>query len=872
MLTTLLARVRALWRTVARHPHHDADMDDEMRFHVEMQAERLQRERHLDPHEARRQALIAFGGVEKWQVEGRDAHGTQWIDAAAMDARLGLRMLIKHRALTIIGAFSMAVAIAIGAVAFELISEALRARLPFENGDRVVSIEYATDRPSVPEKAGIHELFEWRERADAIQHWGAFRTVSHNLSADGNYPEPVRVAEISASAFAIARTPPHLGRYLIADDERDGSAPVLVIGYQEWQRRFGSDPAIVGKRVTLDTIPFAIAGVMPQGFAFPVNHQYWIPLQHNPARYARGHAPGLTLFGVLAPGATIASAEAQLNAMHQRLATELPDVYGRLRPIVLPYTLEVVDIDRPQFVWGLRVIQLLISGLLIVVAVNLAILFYARAVTRVGEIAVRSAIGASRVRILVQLFIEALVLSLLSAAIGLVLAEAGLDWLRVTVRTIDSVPFWIPFELSSSTIMYGLVLAAVAAFIVGVIPGLKTTGARLDVNLRALGGGTGLRLGATWTVLIVAQVAIAAAVLPVAIYLVTEVVRMELADPGAAVESIVIAKIDGKRHAEITRRIESEPGVAAVTFSSFVPGFAGDRAIDFEDAQVRARLGIEYVNVMGVALNMFDAYDARIVAGRAFATSDLGTPAVIVNRAFAVKMFDTGTVLGQHFSFVREGTMTRTGVPLEVIGIVEDFPDLPQSPGAHGTPTVYQVMRPESLDVAIMSIRFRNVPADVIGRLRQIGAEVDASTPLRDVTTLSDFYARNRSLWRILSWALSLITISVLLLSAAGIYALMSFTVTQRTREIGIRTALGGDTRRILAGIFGRVMRQLAIGLFVGALLSAPIFTSIEMSPGHALQLIAIVASIILVVGVVAAIGPARRSLRLPAMEALRTE
>ena len=870
-----LARLRALWRRVSRPSQLDAEMDEEMKFHVEMESARLMRERNLDPVEARRQAFVAFGGVEKWKEAGRDVRLLRWLDHIWLDCKLGVRMLIKHPSLALIGAFSMTVAIAIGAVGFELISQFLQASLPFENGDRVVSIEFATERASVPEKAGIHEFDQWRGSLESIQHLGAYRSVQQNLATSETYPDPVRVAEISASAFAIARTPPHLGRYLLPDDERDAAERVVVIGHREWQRRFNGDPAIVGRTLTLNTVPHVVVGVMPDGFAFPLNFQFWTPLRENPAAYERRQGPMLSVFGVLAPGMTADTAAAELATGHQRLASQLPDTYGRLRPIVLPYTLETLDIDRPVFVWALRILQVLVGALLVVVAVNLAILFYARTVTRLGEIAVRTAIGASRQRILAQLFLEAFVLSVISAVAGLLIADATLGWLRTTVTAVEQMPFWITFELSTGTVLYALGLAVLAAVIAGVLPGLKTTGVGLEVNLRALGGGTGLRLGPMWTSLIVAQVAVAVAILPVALYVVSEVVRSETTSAGFPADQFVIAKVD-RRHDEIMRRVAAEPGVAGVAFSSNIPGYAGDRFIEFRDEATRQRLGSEEVVTMSVDLRMFDLYDAAILAGRPFSSADLGTSSVIVNRAFAREFFEAGTPLGERFSFVRGQSLLGAAEreSFEIVGVVDDFPGFPSMPGAPGQPsTIYLLSAPAPMGSTIMSARFNGaVPDNVAGRLRQVGAEVDASVPLRDVTVLSDFYYRNRSLWRLISWALAMVTLSVLLLSAAGIYALMSFTVAQRTREIGIRTALGGNPRLILAGIFGRVLRQLSIGLLIGSLLSAVVLMGAALSLQGAGVLLLAVSAMILAVGVAAAIGPARRSLRIPAMEALRTD
>ena len=864
-------RLQQWWRTLANASHRDAEMDEEMRFHVEMQAERLMRERRLDAHEARRQAYVAFGGIEKWKEEGRDTRGGRWLDHLSLDTRLALRMLIKHRSLTLIGVFAMAVAVAVGATLFEVISEALTPALPFPGGDRVVSLEYATDRASVPEQARIDDFIDWRDHVKSVQQLGAFRTVQRNLSTATTYPEPARIAEITASAFGIAQTPPHLGRYLVPGDERESAANVLLIGYQEWQRRFGGNPAIVGTIVTVNTEPHTVVGVMPPGFAFPVNHQFWMPLRQQPGT-ARHGGDALIVFGRLAPGATRQSAEDELAAMHQHLQTQYPDPYARLRPVVLPYTLERMDIDRPIFIWALRILQLLISGLLMLVAINLAILFYARTLARLPEIAVRTALGASRRRILAQLFVEAFVLSALGAAAGLYTANLALEWLRAFVPTVEQVPFWLSFDLSAPTAAYALVLAAIAAAIVGILPGLKVTGVRLDGNLRALAGGPRLRMGAVWTALIVAQVASASAILPTAVYVIAEVARMELSAPGFAAAEFVIARVD-RRKAELMRRIESEPGVRAVTFSSAVPGFHGSAVIEFEDSRAQRLDTDKEVDVMDVDLALFGVYDAAILAGRPFRPADLGTTAVVVNQSFARELLEGVPPLGQRFRFVAPTGARALAESLEIVGVVNDFPGFPNSPGSDGAPAMYRPAGAEEVGVGVLTVRFRgDVPSDFVGRLRQIGVDVDPTVPLRDVQTLQDFYDRNRAPWRVISWALGSITLSVLLLSAAGIYALMSFTVAQRTREIGIRTALGGNPRRILAGVFGRVMIQLGTGLAIGSVLSAMLFTTTNLSAPQALALLATVGAILLTVAAVAAIGPARRSLSIPTTAALRID
>ena len=327
---------------------------------------------------------------------------------------------------------------------------------------------------------------------------------------------------------------------------------------------------------------------MPEGFEFPINHQFWIPLRVDPLKYPRWEGPSLAMFGRLAPGVTIEQAQAEFAAVAQRTAVAHPDSGLPLRPVIAPYTQVIED---PAMLWAMRVGQLFAGALTVVVAINLAILVYARTVTRLGEIAVRSALGASRRRILAQLFIEALALALVGAAAGLGLARYALGVIQTLNDTDGGLPYWINFELSPGAVMFALGLAVMSAFIMGVLPGLKATRVGVSAHLHELHGRSGTRLGATWTMLIVAQVAVAVAVLPAAVFIASRVIRMELAGAGFPVESIVAGyvglspdapPVDRDRLAaqqrELLARLEAEPGVTGVAFSSGMPGFGGHQS------------------------------------------------------------------------------------------------------------------------------------------------------------------------------------------------------------------------------------------------------------------------------------------------------
>jgi predicted permease len=873
-----------MWRTLRRSKPLEADMRDEMRLHIEMEAERL-RANGLAPDEARRQAHVRFGGVEKFKEEGRDARGLAWLDSVSLDARLGLRMLAKHRWLTAVGGVAMAVAIALGASAFEVISVLLREDLPFPGGDRVVAIEYATSKSATAEGRVLHAFAAWRGQVRTVEHLGAFRTLQHNLVAANAPPEPISVAEITASAFVLAGTPPLHGRYLLPSDEQEQAAPVIVIGYDAWRRRFGADPALVGRTVALGGVPSTIIGIMPEGFKFPISHDFWMPLRMDPLKWPPWEGPSLDLFGRLAPGVTAEQAQAELASVGREVADAHPDRAGRVQPVVLPFTRAQSDLNGPLVVWLMRAGQFLIGALSLLVAINLAVLLYARTITRLGEIAVRTALGASRGRILSQLFVEALVLTTIGAAAGLMISRVALKQVEAMAGVM---PFWITYGLTPSTVLYAFILAVVAALIMGVLPGLKATGRRLSANLQELHGRTGTRLGSMWSTLIVAQVAVAVAILPAAVFLTWFVLRMEFAGRSVAVDRIALANMvlsdeasardEGavrQRQDELMSRLRGKPGVTAVTFSSAVPGLGPDRRIEFQPFTEVRDAGDLDVATFRIDVELLRVYDARLLAGRAFEARDVRVGRVaIVNRTFVDTLLEPATgALGTQFRYAADG---RGGAPsdwYEIVGVVDDFPGLPRAPGAGGEPTAYHPMGSGAAHPAVLSIQYGDTPpANVAQRVREIAAEIDSSLQMRRVVPLSVFYDEARSAFQAIALAVGFVTAAVLLLSAAGVHAMMSFTIAQRTREIGIRSALGAQPRHLVLGIFQGAMRQLALGIAAGSLLSIGAFTVVGTGVWGASALLVAVAAGMAVVALLAAIGPARRILRIQTVEALRVE
>ena len=273
-MKSLLSRARIFWRGLRRPAQLDADMNDEMRFHIEMETERKVRQ-GLDPVEAHRQAAIAFGGVEKHCGAARDILGFTWFRGLSTDVKLGLRMLMKYPGLTVVAVFALSLAIGAGAAYLEFTQDMLHSRLPFPEGDRIVGIQNWDRQTGETESRSTYEFVTWRGRLTSIEDLGAYRALDRNLIAEDGRAEPVRGVEISASAFHIAGIPPLHGRPLLPEDEQPGAAPVVVIGYDLWTGRFGSDPSVIGRTVKLGNAPYTVVGVMPQGFGFPVSHRSW---------------------------------------------------------------------------------------------------------------------------------------------------------------------------------------------------------------------------------------------------------------------------------------------------------------------------------------------------------------------------------------------------------------------------------------------------------------------------------------------------------------------------------------------------------------------------------------------------------------------
>ena len=819
----------------------------------------------------------------------------------SLDVRLGLRLLVKHIGLTVVGTVAMAFAIWSGIVAFEFYTQIMHPRLPLEGGARIVAI-VMVDTASPGEKAPtLHDFVAWRDALTSVQDLAAYRDRNWNVIVGTAVPEPVAVAEISAAAFRIVQERPVLGRPLVEADEKPGAPWVVLIGHDVWQSRFESDPNVLGRELRLGNVPHTIVGVMPEGFRFPLAHGFWVPLRLNPVNYPRQQSPVVRVFGRLSPGATLEAAQPELTVLGATAAAAFPDTHAHLKPRIVPYIDSIFrgfSADSVSEVFGGNLLSVL---LVFLVCGNVALLMFARAATRENEILVRTALGAGRGRIMGQLFVEALVLAMVAALVAVTFAQLAWHSLfaMVTENMFENrVPFWMHSSVSPRTLVYAALLTLVAAAIAGLLPGLKVTRG-IGTRLRQSGpGGGGLRFGGIWTVLIVMQVAVMAIVPTPVIAIYGDAARgARAANAGLVPEQYLAATMAMDREKvpveagatftgrftaatqELERRLEAEPGVTGVTVASVLPLMDHpSRQIDVDEgsaAPANRNVGLRRVSSAWVGLDFFDVLDAPILSGRAFHSGDLlpGARTVIVNQSFAQVVLGGKNPIGRRVRYsdlTQENAAKSANQPWhQVVGVVRDIgidPEDRDSRRDSRRARIYHPLVPGGSYPVRMAVHTTGDPLLFASRLRSIAREVEPTLQISEIARFDQVAAAGARTMTLLFWAFLALAVVVVLLSLTGIYSVLSFTASQRTREVGIRVALGGRPRHVIAVLFRGPMTQIVLGILIGLVIAD------RLSEGDMVRVIAVYGCAVVAISALATLGPVRRALRIQPIDALRAE
>ena len=804
----------------------------------------------------------------------------------AQDYKLGFRMLIKYPGLTLAGGLALAIAIGLGAGWYDVMSDVLHPRLPFPDGDRFVEVQIRNAATNRNEYRVLHDFTAWRRDAKSVEELGAYRTVERNFIRGDVQLASVTVAEITASAFRLVPVPPLHGRPLLDADGAPGAPPVVLLGYDIWRQQFDSRPDAIGQTVQLGRTKTTVVGVMPQGFAFPVNHWLWIPLQLRPEGYAPLQGPAIQVFGRLAPGATMAQVNAEITALAERAAAASPQTHQHLRPRVMAYAAEF---DQTWIELSLTHLPIIL--VLIVACANVGTLVYARTATRDAEIATRYALGASRRRIIGQLFVEALVLASVAAVVGLGIANWVLKWGFNVYLAGDYVPpFWMDPGLKPGTIAYAAVLTLAGAAILGILPAIKATGSNVQAQLRNLGaGGSTLRFGWVWTAAMVFQIAATVMCIALAMAIGEEALRdtrirrqfpasQYLAAYVAMDRDTTAARDDDESafrsrfdqtYQEFERRIAKEPGVVGVTFGDRLPGMS----LSVRDAEVdRSAPGASHAVTdmwtASVGPGYFEAFDKRIVAGRPFHEGDRAQTAstAVVNQAFARRY--GANPIGQRVRFVAEDP-AKPEPWLEIVGVVQDVGMTPTDLGE--APYVYRAISAAAASPIVIGVRTTGDAASLTPRLQSIAAGLDAGLRLGEVRTLAEFVWREDAPNLMVTGGGMAAVGLGLLLSAGGIFSLMSVRVARQTREIGLRSALGASPQRLIAGLFTRAFVLVGSGVAAGNLvMMVAVAYADQLDLGEIAQMLVITSAVMLTVGLLACVGPARRAFRIQPADALK--
>jgi len=813
-----------------------------------------------------------------------------------LDWKLGARMLLKYPALTIIGGLSLAAAIAIGTVGMEVADELLYKRLPFDEGDRIVRLETQDVLASREEQRVLHDFANWRRSLKTVTELGAARVSERSVLTGDGRVEALRIAEITASAFPLSRVPPLLGRPLQPADEQPGAEPVVVLGYDVWQKQFLNDPAIIGRVVTLGRTARAVVGVMPPRFGFPRNQQAWVPLPVQDAPPREG--PPVEVFGRLAGGADWQDAAAELSVVSARAAADQPATHAQLRTRVRAFAGRTPgDPIRLEDV-AIHAIVLLLLG---AVCANVATLIFARTAMREPEMVVRHALGASRTRVVAQIVTESLVLTLAAALLGLVVAQTTVryGWTLATQIVGEDLPFWIDLRLEPASIAYALLLALVAAALIGLLPALKATGGSVLRGLQGITstGGT-MKFGGIWSFIVGAQVACTLLFVPAAVGIYTTSIQNQprwtafpteryltfrltmdteaLAGERGVPDDGQIGARRARAYEELARRLRELPGVTRVAHGDRLPTMSPEWVpVEMEQngaPPARLRGNFEGGFAMAaVGAGYHAAFDGRVLAGRALQAADAGAPnaPVVVNEAFM-------RVMGRNPVGVRirtlqprrDGGSGEPGPWHEIVGVVTDLWTIPADWG--GAAYIYRAASPAELDPVVVAVRVAGEAARLAPRVAFLARQVDAGLQLRDIATLQETVARQRAPEGLGGVVIGTILLAAVVFSAAGLYALMAVAVARRTREIGIRLALGANPRHVLASVFLRAGRQLGGGILAGNSLILFLAWRADSLTTYLLVSSAITSVIMAAVGVLACAAPARRALRVQPTEALR--
>jgi predicted permease len=798
----------------------------------------------------------------------------------ARDLRFALRMILSHRWFSAAVVATLALGIGLNTMVFTLINAVLFKPVPVPGGARLVSIlNRNVSQGDSAMRVSYPDYRDYRAQSSSFEALEGASDDEGVLSETGNPPQAYQMQRVSSGIFQMLHILPALGRGFIASDDQAGAAPVLILGYGIWKDRYGSSPSVIGRNVRVDEKPATIVGVMPKGFKFPTNIDMWMPLVPTAELEKRSNRP-LQLFGMLKPGKNIAQAGADLDSIARRLATQYPDTNKDVGAIVQTF--------QERYNGGsIRLIFLLmlaaVGFVLLIACANVANMMLSRALGRQREMSIRSALGATRWRVIRQLLIESVLLSALGGVLGLALAAAGVHWFDLSTQNVGK-PYWIQFIMDYRVFGYFATLCILSGLLFGTIPALRSSRVELNDVLkdgaRSVGKHRGGRLSG---LLVIFQFALTLVLLTGAGVFVHSLLQNLAANPTVPSDQLMTARIDFPQarykdadarqrfYDQLLPRLKALPGVTHVALGSNLPGLGNDtRQFEVEHSTFVTATRRPTVSFVIQAPGYLDAIHLPILLGRDFNETDgtLGHKSAILTRECARYLWPNQNAIGRRFRFYDD--KNKPGEWITVVGISANIVQQLNEPDPR--PLLYVPLRQEDWNGMVLLVQSGSNPTSAV---RAAVQNLDPDLPLRDVYMLSQAIARQLWFLHLFSKLFSSFALIALLMASVGIYAVIAQATHSRTQEIGVRMALGANARHIVTLVMKRGLLQIVAGLVLGLAVAFPaarlMGSLISVSPSDPVVFI-IVSLLLAAVGLFACWLPAHRAAGLDPVKAIRYE
>jgi predicted permease len=869
---------------LVRQQARDRELDEELESHLALHVDDGVRG-GLSYDEARRQAVLKLGGIEGTKERYRDRRGVPLLDQLARDVRYAVRALSHRPGFATAAILVLALGIGANTAIFSVVHAVLLAPLPYADQDRLVFVWHTPPQSGFPGMSRFAvspaNYLDWRAQSRSFERMAVIRFRALNLTGTDR-PEALRGAAVPADFFPLLGVQPIVGRTFLPEEDRPGARHVVILSEGLWTRRFGADRRIVGRTISLGGQPFTVVGVMGAAVRMPDWAQLWTPLAWTEKERAVRSNHNAVVIARLAPSVTLSKAQAEMDTISRRLEQEYPEDNTGWGAVIQPMHEGIVeDIRTP-----LLVLLGAVAFVLLIACANVANLVLARTVTRRKEIGVRLALGASGGRVLRQVLCETTLLGIAGGLAGLLLARAGVDLIVAFLG--DALPEGTSIGLDVPVLLFTLTLSVATGILAGIGAGWRLTHTNVSDALKQGLGHTDSDAGGrrTRTALVVAEVALSLVLLIGAGLMIRSLWRLSQVDPGFDARNVLTVRLpisrekyDGPErqvrfYTEILERVRQMPAVRSAGVSSVLPmnGDGNNWPIAVEGRPAPKPAEQPQVQTIIASPGMLRAFGVPIVRGRDIADTDVsGSPRVVlVSQAMARHFWPNEDPLGQRIT-----TIFRPGESFEVVGVVQDM-KLDGLDVGRPVEAMYLAFAQDPIPIMALVVRTASSPEVLVPSITAAVHSVDRDQPLVEVRTMDEIMSRSLAQRRFTMLLLASFAALALVLAAVGIYSVLSYTVRQRVREIGIRLALGARPSEVirLVVLYGLrpTVAGIALGLIGAALLSRTLSSSVFEICGTDPATFAGVALILLTVGFCASLIPAWRATRIDPIRTLREE